>query len=95
MRQGYSPPDVFPAGEANVGQAVYRSLERSPQDTRDGFDLYSAQASFAGRAFTSSHRLSAFLEYIGGFEFAKAGFASLAGKASLIVISDAILLLRS
>ena len=95
MRQRYSPPDVFPAGEANVRQAMYRSLERSPQDTRDGFDLYSAQASFAGRALTSSHRLSAFLEYIGGFEFIKVGFASLAGKASFICISDDILLLRS
>ena len=38
---------VFPAGEANFGQAMYRSLERSTLDTRDGFDLYSAQASFA------------------------------------------------
>ena len=26
---------------------MYRSLERSTQDTRDGFDLYSAQALFA------------------------------------------------
>ena len=26
---------------------MYRSLERSRQDTRDRFDLYSAQASFA------------------------------------------------
>ena len=39
--------NVFPAGEANFGQAMYRSLERSTLDTRDGFDLYSAQASFA------------------------------------------------
>ena len=39
--------NVFPAGEANFGQAMYRSLERSPQDTRDGFDSYSAQASLA------------------------------------------------
>ena len=31
--------NVFPAGEANFGQAMYWSLERSPQDTRDGFDL--------------------------------------------------------
>ena len=38
---------VFPAGEADFGQAMYRSLERSPQDTRNGFDLYSARASFA------------------------------------------------
>ena len=39
--------NVFPAGEANFGQAMYRSLERSTLDTRDGFDFYSAQASFA------------------------------------------------
>ena len=34
--------NVFPAGEANLGQAMYQSLERSTQETRDGFDLYSA-----------------------------------------------------
>ena len=40
--------NVFPAaGEANFGQDMYRSLERSPQNTRDGFDLYNAQASLA------------------------------------------------
>ena len=39
--------NVFPAEEANFGQAMYRFLKRSTQDTRDGFDLYSAQASFA------------------------------------------------
>ena len=39
--------NVFPAGEANFGQAMYRSLERATQDTRDGFDFYSVQASFA------------------------------------------------
>ena len=33
--------------EANFGQDMYRSLERSPQNTRDGFDLYNAQASLA------------------------------------------------
>ena len=31
--------NVFPAGQVNFEQAVYRSLERSPQDTWDGFDL--------------------------------------------------------
>ena len=31
--------NVFPAGEDNFGQAMYWSLERSPQDTSDGFDL--------------------------------------------------------
>ena len=34
--------NVFLAGEANFVQAMCRSLERSPQDTRDGFNLYSA-----------------------------------------------------
>ena len=29
--------NVFPAGVANFGKAMYRSLERSSQDTRDGF----------------------------------------------------------
>ena len=39
--------NVFPAGVANFGKAMYQSLERSTQDTRDGFFLYSAQASFS------------------------------------------------
>ena len=39
--------NVFSVGEANFVQAMYRSLERSPQDTQDRSDLYSAQASFA------------------------------------------------
>ena len=50
----YRPPwqkiprtPMFPAGVANFGKAMYRSLERSTQDTRDGFFLYSAQASFS------------------------------------------------
>ena len=30
-------PNVFPAGVANFSKAMYRSLERSTQDTRDGF----------------------------------------------------------
>ena len=32
-------------GEANFGQETYWSLERPPQVTLDGFDLYSSQAS--------------------------------------------------
>ena len=35
--------NVFPAGVANFGKALYRSLERSTQDIRDGYFLYSAQ----------------------------------------------------
>ena len=38
---------IFPAGEGGFGQMMYRSLERSPQDPRDGIFLYSAQASFS------------------------------------------------
>ena len=39
--------NVFPAGVAKFGKALYRSLERSTQDTRDGFFWYSTQASFS------------------------------------------------
>ena len=83
--------NVFPAGEANFGQAIlcmtmYRSLERSPQDTRDGFDLYSAQASFTWPLWRDDFR---------PFWIISVGFVSLAGKPSLVSISDAILFLRS
>ena len=37
----------FPAGEGGFGQMMYRSLERSAQDPRDGTFLDSAQASFS------------------------------------------------
>ena len=41
---------VFPpAGEGGFGQMMYRSPERSLQDSRDDFFLYSAQASFSCR----------------------------------------------
>ena len=41
-------PNVFPAGVANFGKAVYRSLERSTKDTpRMDFFFYGAQASFS------------------------------------------------
>ena len=38
---------IFPAGEGGFGQMRYWSLERSPQDSRDGIFLFSAQASFS------------------------------------------------
>ena len=38
---------IFPAGEGGFRQMMYRSPERSPQDSRDGFFWYSAQASFS------------------------------------------------
>ena len=37
----------FQQGRLTFGQVMYQFLERSPQDTQDGFGLYSAQASFA------------------------------------------------
>ena len=91
--------NVFPAGEANICQAMYRSLESSTQDTRDGFDLYSAQASFARprvdlaqllrRAVSRPFR-TIFSEFV-----KSAGFVSLPGEASLVTVSDPILFLRS
>ena len=85
--------NVFPAGEANFGQATYRSLERSPQDTRDGFDLYSTQASFAWQRFDLA-RLLRRIDFRPPSGASKpAGFVSLAVKASLDSISDAILFL--
>ena len=64
--------NAFAAGEANFGQAMYRSLERSPQDTRYGFDLYSAQASLIclTARWSLLRRLSAF--WIMSFEIVKA-----------------------
>ena len=38
---------IFPAGEGGFGQMMYWSPERSSQDSRDGFFLYTAQASFS------------------------------------------------
>ena len=63
--------NAFAAGEANFGQAMYRSLERSPQDTRYGFDLYSAQASLIclTARWSLLRRLSAF--WIMSFEIVK------------------------
>ena len=82
---------------------MYRSLERSPQDTRDGFDLYSAQASLAWPRVIiwPGHFGASFLGLFGLYPSSlsglskSSGFVSLSGKASLISISDAILLLRS
>ena len=64
--------------------------ESSPLDNRDGFDFYSAQASFARPRTTLARRLSAFFGFY--ISLAKsAGLASLAGKASLVSIPDASL----
>ena len=61
--------NVFPAGVVNFDKAMYRSLERSTQDTWDGFFLDSDQASFSWPRVDLTRLLrraffSAFLDYI-------------------------------
>ena len=78
---------------------MYQSPERSPQDSRDGVFLYSAQASFS---WPRVDWTGCFGEHILGLfglhpsSLSKSvGFVSLSGKASLVSISAAILFLRS
>ena len=73
---------------------MYRSPERSPQDSRDGFFLYSAQASFFSPRVDSASMFSVFLDYILRI-FQSVGFVFLSGKALLVSISAALLFLRS
>ena len=74
--------NVFPAGVANFGKAMYRSLERSTQDTRDGFFWYSAQASFSWPRVDLARLLRRAYSrpfWITSFEFS-AGFIFYLGK---------------
>ena len=71
---------IFLAGEANFVQAMYRSLERSPQDTRDGFNLYSAYASSPWPCHLCATTFSLFGLYPSSLS-KSAGFVSLAGEA--------------
>ena len=79
---------------------MYRSPERSPQDSRDGFFSYSAQASFSWpcidlvRLLRQAYILSLFGLYPSSLS-KSVGFVSLSGKASLVSISAALLFLRS
>ena len=91
--------NVFPAGEANFGKALYRSLERSSQDTRDGFFCTAPRPHFLGRAliwpgYFGEHILDLFGLHPSSLS-KSAGFVFLSGKTSLVSISAAILLLRS
>ena len=91
--------NVFPAGVANFGKAMYRSLERSIQDTRDGFFCTVPRPHFLGRAliwpgYFGEHILGLFGVHPSSLS-KSAGFVFLSGKASLVSISAAILLLRS
>ena len=90
---------IFPVGEGGFGQMMYRSLERSPKDPRDGIFLYSAQASFSwlrvdlARLLRRGYSRSVWIIF---FEFAKVcGIRFSSGKVSLVSISAAILFLRS
>ena len=91
--------NVFPAGVDNFGKAMYRFLERSTQGTRDGFFLYSAPASFSWpRVDLAGLLRQAYSQpfWITSFGFVKVcGICFLSGKASLVSISAAILLLWS
>ena len=90
----------FQQGRVAFGQMMYRSLERSPQDSRDGIFLHSAQASFSwprvdqARLLRGEHILGLFGLYPSSLS-KSVGFVSLSGKASLVSISAAILFLRS
>ena len=91
--------NVFPAGVANFGKAMYRSLERSTQDTRDGFFCTVPRPHFLGRAliwpgYFGEHILGLFGLHPSSLS-KSAGFVFLSGKASLVSISATILLLRS
>ena len=92
-------PNVFPAGVANFGKAMYRSVERSTQDTRDGFFCTVLWSHFLGRALIWP---GCFGEHILGLSglypsslSKSVGFVSLSGEASLVSISAAFLFLRS
>ena len=78
---------------------MYRSLERSPQDSRDGIFCTVPRPHFLGRALIWP---GCFGEHILGLvglfssSLSKSvGFVSLSGKVSLVSISVAILFLRS
>ena len=78
---------------------MYRCPERSPQDSRDEFFLYSAQASFSwprvdlARLLRRAYSRSVWIIFLSLSK--SVGFVSLSGKASLVSISAAILFLRS
>ena len=92
--------NVFPAGVTNFGKAMYRSLERSTQDTQDGFFFCTVpRRHFLGSAliwpgYFGEHTLGLFGLHPSSLS-KSAGFVFLSGKASLVSISAAILLLRS
>ena len=90
---------IFPAGEDGFGQMVYRSPERSPQDSLDGFFCTVPRPHFLGRAliwpgYFGEHVLGLFGLYPSSLS-KSVGFVSLSGKGLLVSISAAILFLWS
>ena len=78
---------------------MYRSPERSPQDSRDEIFCIVPRPHFFGRALIwpgcfGEHILGLFGFYLSSLS-KSVGFVSLSGKASLVSISAAILFLRS
>ena len=85
--------------EGGFGQMMYRSPERSPQDSRDGIFCTVPRPHFLGRALIwpgcfGEHILGLFGLYPSSLS-KSLGFVSLSGKAWLVSISGAILFLRS
>ena len=78
---------------------MYRSPERSPQDSRDGIFCTVPRPHFLDRALIwpgcfGDHILGLFGSHPSSLS-KSVGFVSLSGKASLLSISAAILFLRS
>ena len=92
--------DVFPAGVANFGKAMYRSLESQPRTPEMDFFCTVPRPHFLVRALIWPgyliRRAYSRPFWITSFQFVKVcGIHFLSGKASLVSISAAILLLRS
>ena len=92
--------NVFPAGVANCGKAMYRSLERSTKDT-GGMDFFCTvpRPHYLGHALIWPGYFGEHIFGLSGLHPSSlsksAAFVFPSGKASLVSISAAILLLRS
>ena len=89
-------PNVFLAGVANFVKAMYRSLERSTHGT-SGMDFFIVQCPgliFLAALWSGPAILGHFGLHPSSLS-KSAGFVFLSGKASLVSMSAAILLLRS
>ena len=88
---------IFSAGQGGFGQRMYRSPERSPQDSRDGIFCTVPRPHFLGRALIWPDCFEHILGLFGLYPSSQSksvGFVSVPGKASLVFISAAILFVR-